>query len=135
MNERRLKYKMASFQKRGDRWQYTISRYVDGVYKPIRKGGFRTKREAEIEAIQIEDELYRGVYTEIEDIAFSDYFSDWLDIYKSNISNNTKNRYLNTYNTINDYFGYIPIQNITNRKYQIFINEYSKDRANATVKN
>src|SRR5699024_7711964 len=116
MNERRLKYKMASFQKRGDRWQYTISRYVDGDYKPIRKGGFRTKREAEIEAIQTAYELDSVECTEIEDIDFSDYFSDWLDIYKSNKSNNTKDIYLNAYNTINDYFGYIPIQNISSRK-------------------
>lgn len=37
---------MASYTKRGNTWQYAISRVVDEKSKPIRKGGFKTKKEA-----------------------------------------------------------------------------------------
>lgn len=36
---------MASIQKRGKTYQYTISRMVNGKPDPIRKGGFRTKKK------------------------------------------------------------------------------------------
>jgi len=37
---------MASIQKRGKTYQFTVSHMVNGKSKPIRKGGFRTKKEA-----------------------------------------------------------------------------------------
>lgn len=39
---------MATFQKRGKSWQYTISRYTNGKYDPIRKGGFRKRRKPKL---------------------------------------------------------------------------------------
>lgn len=36
---------MASYTKRGNSWQYTISRIINGKQKSIRIGGFRTKKE------------------------------------------------------------------------------------------
>src|SRR5690606_14474757 len=55
---------MASFQNRGTKkkpsWQYTISRMVNGKPAPIRKGGFKTKAEAEAAAAEIEQQLRKG---------------------------------------------------------------------------
>lgn len=45
---------MASITKRGSTWQYSVSRTIEGKYKPIRKGGYRTKKEASVAAAQIE---------------------------------------------------------------------------------
>lgn len=45
---------MASFKKRGSTWQYTISHYVDKVRKPIVKGGFTTKKEVQLAAVEVE---------------------------------------------------------------------------------
>lgn len=45
---------MASIQKRGKTYQFTVSHMVNGKSKPIRKGGFRTKKEAQIAAAEIE---------------------------------------------------------------------------------
>ncbi|MCS3486088.1 MULTISPECIES: Arm DNA-binding domain-containing protein [Bacillus] len=48
---------MASIQKRGKTYQFTVSRTVNGKSKSIRKGGFRTKKEAQIAAAEIESKL------------------------------------------------------------------------------
>lgn len=47
---------MASFQKRGKTWQYCVS----AKPKPIRKGGFATKKEAMIAAAEVEAKLSKG---------------------------------------------------------------------------
>jgi hypothetical protein len=39
---------MASIQKRGNTYQYTVSRMVNGKQKHIRKGGFRTKKKRKL---------------------------------------------------------------------------------------
>lgn len=44
---------MASFLKRGKTWQYCVS----AKPKPIRKGGFKTKKEAQVAAAEVEDKL------------------------------------------------------------------------------
>lgn len=53
---------MASYQKRGKTWQYTIS----AKPKPIRKGGFRTKKEAQVAAAEVEAELRKGIVHQME---------------------------------------------------------------------
>jgi len=65
---------MASFQKRGKTWQYTISRMVNGKSKPIRKGGFRTKKEAQIAAAEVESQLRKGLAPHLKDEPFDEYF-------------------------------------------------------------
>nr|WP_026681371.1 site-specific integrase [Priestia megaterium] len=125
---------MASFTKRGKTWQYTISRIVNGKSKPIRKGGYRTKKEAQVAASEIESELRKGVVPHLKLEPFDRYFEEWLNLYKTNISNNTLERYKNTLQTVKDYFGDKPIQQITKRSYQSFLNEYADGHAKSTVR-
>src|SRR5690625_2535685 len=123
---------MASFQKRGKTWQYTVSRMVNGKSKPLRKGGFKTKKEAQIAAAEVEAELSKGVAPHLKPEPIDQYFGEWLKVYKSHVANNTYERYLNTLETIKQYFGGKPIQEIKNREYQAFLNEYGKERAKST---
>lgn len=125
---------MASFVKRGKTWSYTVSRYVEGKYKPIRKGGFRTRKEAQVAASEIETELHKGVVPNLTLVPLSKYFFDWVNIYKDDVSMNTRERYLNTYNTLLDCFGDKPIQEIKKRGYQAFLNEYAKGKYKSTVR-
>lgn len=122
---------MATFQKRGKTWQYTISRYVDGKYKPIRKGGFRTKAEAKAAAYEIEYKLSKGYRIHNEPIPFAEYFKDWFTLYKTNVTKQTLNHYEYTLKFIDEYFDDKPIQNIRRNDYQRFLNEigekYSKE--------
>lgn len=121
---------MASFQKRGKTWQYTIS----AKPKPIRKGGFKTKKEAQVAAAEIEDQLNKGTLPNLKPIPFDEYFESWLKLYKPNIAKNTLERYKVTLETIRKEFGGIPIQDINKRSYQAFLNEYGQTRGLATSK-
>lgn len=127
---------MASFKNRGSKqkpsWQYTISRMVNGKSKPIRKGGFRTKKEAEAAAAEVESDLRKGVVPHLTPEPFDNYFEQWVEAYKAHVNKNTYERYLNTLETIREYFGSKPIQEIKNRDYQVFLNEYGASRAKST---
>ena len=121
---------MASFQKRGKTWQYTIS----AKPKPIRKSGFRTKKEAQIAAAEMESEIRKGVVPNIKPIAFDEYFESWLNLYKKDIANNTLERYKNTLKTVREHFGGKPIQEVNKRLYQVFLNEYALTHAKASTR-
>lgn len=120
---------MASFQKRGKVWQYTISNQG----KPIRKSGFRTKKEAQTAATEIEEKLNKGQAHKTEPIPFVNYFANWVDIYKNNISQSTRKHYKYTLAAISDYFNDTAIQSITRQDYQKFINHFGSTRAKETV--
>lgn len=125
---------MASYEKRGKTWQFTVSRYINGKYKPIRQGGFKTKREAVVVATEIENQLNKGKVLNLTPIPFHQYFYEWVKLYKVNLSDNTMERYLNTYETIKIHFKNKNIQDINKRDYQAFLNDYAKTRHKETVK-
>jgi integrase len=125
---------MASYQKRGKTWQYTISRMINGQPDPIRKGGFRTKGEAQAAAGEIEQKMRKGIQPVLKNVPLDGYFEEWLRVYKPDIKGNTKARYLNTLKTLQEHFAGDPIQNITKRKYQSFLNEYGSTRSKETTR-
>lgn len=124
---------MASYEKRGKTWQYTVSRYIDGKYSPIRKGGFRTKKEAEAEATEIERRLRRASGRFDIDETFADFFIDWVNLYKKKIAEITRNSYELTHSLIKEYFKDEKMRKITPRYYQAFINEIGKTRGFESV--
>lgn len=125
---------MASYQKRGKTWQYTVSRMVNGVSDPIRKGGFRTKPEAVAAATIVEADLLKGETPVLNKISFEQYFKDWVKVYKTDIKEVTLERYEDTHEAIKEYFSDKAIQDIKKREYQKFLNEYGKTRARETVR-
>ncbi|WP_312507439.1 tyrosine-type recombinase/integrase [Lysinibacillus sp.] len=125
---------MASITKRGSTWQYMINHYVDGKRKPISKGGFATKREAQIAAAEKELLLKKGNQVIVKEKPFSSYFEEWIELYKSNKHINTYNRYSNSVERVKEYFKDKPIQKITRADYQMFLNEYGKGKSKETVR-
>lgn len=125
---------MASFVKRGNTWQYTVSRMVDGKSKPIRKGGFRTKKEAQVAAAEVEAKLSKGMNPRIKLEPINAYFDQWVKLYKTNNKQGTQTHYKNTLRIINDYFASTPLQHIRKKDYQEFLNEFGKDKSKETVR-
>lgn len=125
---------MASFTKRGKTWQYTISRIVQGESKPIRKGGFKTKKEAQVAAAEIESKINKGLNPVIKLVPIDEYFEQWVSIYKSNTAPPTKVHYKNTLKVIRRHFSNTPIQHIKKSDYQSFLNVYGKTKSKETVK-
>lgn len=131
---------MASFTNRGTKakpsWQYTISRMVNGKQDPIRKGGFKSKKDAQIAAAEIEDSMNKGNASliKVKKILFDEYFETWLSIYKPDIGGNTRARYNATLETIKAEFPGFYLQDITKRYYQKVLNKYGETHGIATSK-
>ncbi|MEK5528481.1 tyrosine-type recombinase/integrase [Viridibacillus sp. FSL R5-0468] len=125
---------MATATKRGKTWTYIVSRYVDGKYDPIRKGGFRTKPEALAAAVEIEAKLNKGVEVQTKSLPFINYFEDWIRLYKANKHQNTVQRYYDSLNIVKKYFHDKPIQKITRHEYQAMLNDYATNHAKETVR-
>lgn len=124
---------MASIQKRGKTYQFTLSHMVDGVSKPIRKGGFKTKKEAQIAAAEIEAQLSIELLPHLKPMPFDEYFDKWMELYKSNLTKTTKLHYDYTSRTIIEYFGGKPLQEIKRHDYQLFLNKFGANKSKETV--
>lgn len=125
---------MASFQKRGKSWQYNISRMVNGKPDPIRKSGFATKKEAQAAAAEIEAQMRKGITPNLKPVVFSDYFKEWVDLYRVNVGKNTRASYDDVLNVLTQGFPGVYIQDIEKKRYQLFLNKFGEKHAKATVR-
>lgn len=126
---------MASFRKRNNTWEYRIRYKEMGKYKETSKGGFKTKKEAQLAAAKIEEKLANGVDVNSHNITFNDYMYEWLDTYKKGtISERTYTIYRKNIRLfILPAFGNIKLKDLTRVKYQKFINDLLKTRSKQTV--
>ena len=85
---------MAFFRKLDSGWEYRISyKDMNGKFKEKSKRGFRTKKEAEIAASEIEKELVNGIIVDKEQ-TLADYYSSWSEVHKKpNVSSVTWKKY------------------------------------------
>ncbi|MGG4155876.1 Arm DNA-binding domain-containing protein [Peribacillus muralis] len=63
---------------------------VNGKPKPIRKSGFRIKKEAQVAAAEVEAKLIRGILPHLTPVPIDEYFEKWVKLYKSNLSTTTQ---------------------------------------------
>jgi integrase len=125
---------MASIIKRGKTYQYTVSRMINGESHPLRKGGFRTKKEAQIAAAEVEASLIKGLTPVLKKVPFIEYFDTWIKLYKEpKVSRVTLEHYFYSLKEIKEYFQDKPIQDISRQNYQMFLNSLGKDKAKETV--
>lgn len=124
---------MASIQKRGKTYQFTVSNMVNGKSKPIRKGGFRTKKEAKLAAAEIEVQLGKGIIPHFKAVPIDYYFDKWVKLYKSHLSSTTLQHYNYTSQEIKAHFGSRPLQKIKRHDYQLFLNEYGSNKSKESV--
>jgi len=128
---------MARFIKRGKSWQYEISTKdaETGKYKKIRKSGFSSKRDAIVEASEIESQVAKGFYAGNKDILLSEHFKQYIEVYKHNkVSDSTYHKYLNTLKVINRYFRHETIKSLNRIRYQSLLNEYAEDHSQESVR-
>lgn len=116
---------MATYRKRGDKWEYRIS-YKDPVtekYKIKSKSGFTTKKEAQIAAQKMENEILEGV--EQSPISLKNFLNTWLyEFKKDTIRKNTFNLHKqNIEKHILPYFKEIKLANVKPILYQKFLNQ------------
>ncbi|HEM3643016.1 TPA: site-specific integrase [Streptococcus suis] len=132
-----------SYRKRGKNktWDYRI---FDKNKKVIASNsGFKTKREAEIEALSIEIKLMQGAIID-KNITFYDLWEKWLELTVKPLgkADTTLNKHMLRGKFIKAQFEDKPAIQIKASEYQAFINKYAKtncrdnvSRMNAEIRN
>ncbi|WP_268914187.1 site-specific integrase [Lentilactobacillus sp. SPB1-3] len=125
---------MASITKRGKKWQVRIA-YKDaaGNKKFKSKGGFNTKREAELYGNQLEIDVNNGNLINGK-TDFPEYFWHWFKLYKEpSVGPRTYQTYSHFHKVLQRYFSNIFISDMTRKRYQEFINDFGNSHAKSTI--
>ena len=130
---------MASFRKhKNGSWEYRV-RYKDRTqnkYREKSKGGFKTKKEAQIAAAQVELEIDQHGFIENGNELVSQYFEEWLEIYKKPhvkpITYTVQER--NVRLNILPRWGNYKLKEITRTEYQKWINELREHYSEGTTR-
>jgi Site-specific recombinase XerD len=122
----------------GAKWEYRI-RYLDrktGKYREKSKGGFDTKKAAQLAAAEEELAIERHGFAENGNETVKTYFEEWLEVYKKpnvkpiTYSVQERNVRLN----ILPQWGNYRLKDITRSEYQKWINELRKKYSEGTVR-
>lgn len=126
---------MASFRKRGNTWQYRIKvKQEDGTVKEVSLGGFKTKKEAQVAASIRETELGQGMSIDGGTRIFADYFEEWYRLFKeSTVAPKTQRNYELSIKVAHEYFKRLTLKELTEERYQNFLNDYGSTRSKETV--
>lgn len=130
---------MASFRKhKNGTWEYRI-RYKDRIqnkYREKSKSGFKTKKEAQIAAAQVELEIEQYGFSENGNEVFKNYIEQWLEIYKKphvkEITYSVQER--NVRLNMIPRWGNYKLKEITRSEYQKWINELREHYSEGTVR-
>lgn len=129
---------MAFYRKRNDKWEYRISYFdrKEGKQKEKTKGGFKTKKDAQYAAAEME--LKMGVTDHVHgaDQKINKYLMDWLEVYKKpKIKESTYVMHEHTVKTIIlPRFGNYRLKDINRTEYQQWINELSESYLPSSIK-
>ncbi|HGQ5355187.1 TPA: tyrosine-type recombinase/integrase [Streptococcus pneumoniae] len=114
------------YKQRGKKklWSFSIRERSKSL---LHKSGFKTKREAKIEAEKVLHKLNTGSVLS-SSMTLSEFYNEWLDlkILPSNRSVVTKKKYLMRKKVIERLFGNKPVSQIKPSEYQKIMNEYGE---------
>ncbi|WP_130068203.1 tyrosine-type recombinase/integrase [Bacillus albus] len=120
---------MAHFRKRGKKWYFQIDLGIDpttGKHKHKSKGGFTTKKEAQIAAAQMEKELFENTYIEEKDILFQDFAKEWLELYSETVKISSIRAREKQMNVLIKFLGNRKMKEIGRKEYQRMLNDLNK---------
>lgn len=116
---------MATFRKRGKKWEYRI-RYtnpITGKKAEHSRGGFNTKAEAEYAAAEAYIDVKDGLITKNPNILFKDYADVWFEAYKSSVKETSLRSRAAYLKILKDTFKQLRLSNLTHNLYQKKLNE------------
>ncbi|WP_332237884.1 tyrosine-type recombinase/integrase [Sporolactobacillus sp. KGMB 08714] len=126
---------MASISKRNGMWQYRVSYKDGGKYRNKTKGGFSTKREAQIAAAVIENLVGRGAKLKAGDQIFTDYFQWWYETYRKGKKSPENDRDVErAIKFAKKMFNGMAIKDIDKGTYQNALNIYAKNHSTSSVR-
>lgn len=129
---------MASFRKRGEKWEYRV-KYVDpstGKQREKSKGGFHSKKEAQLEASEVEKKLYFNQHEVIQNqnLLVKDWLNEWLAVYGAQCQPSTlRTRTLYIKNQIIPHLGHYRLIGLKRIDYEKFLHELLETYTKRTV--
>lgn len=117
---------MAQIYKKQGSWAVRVYFYDNGKRKSKNKQGFRTKKEAEVYANELENKKFTGAQIGRDNITFTEYLERWFNVYKvGKHTQVTESRYPLILNVIKKHFNNRLLKDITKTEYQQFLNDYT----------
>lgn len=128
---------MASIYKRGDTWTVNVSVVTNGKRSRRTKSGFKTKREANVWAVDIENKKNNDELSSTfsPDITVPEYYEKWLETYKVNIKDSSMTVYLATLHHIqhNDILSNTKAFKLTRTRAQQYLNDFGATHVRSTT--
>lgn len=127
---------MASFQKYttkdGIRWMYKYYSTIDpatGKKRQSTKRGFKTKKEAQLDAAKIEQEIANGTYiTEDKYVTFEQVYRQWFETISNTYKPSTRKAVVSKFKKrILPHFGNLRMKDINSMYCQEVINQIAKE--------
>ncbi|GGC97390.1 site-specific integrase [Thalassobacillus devorans] len=121
---------MANFRKRGNKWycQIYLGRDpITGKKKFSSKGGFKTKKEAQLAAAEIEKEVYENTYVKEQDTTFQYFSLEWIKIYSESAKISSVRNRKHNLDHLNRFFGHKKIKDISRKQYQAMLTSLYKE--------
>lgn len=126
---------MASIKKIKSGWQYRISYKENGEYKTKSKNGFRTKKEAEIAASEMELKLNKGYDVQASERLFTEFFRDWYEIYRKGKQSPYNDADIRkAVEFAERSFVEVKLKDLTRNMYQKALNDFAETHSTATLK-
>lgn len=126
---------MASIQKLSNGWRYRVSYKEGDKYKTKTQGGYKTKKECELAAAELEKQLHIGHDINAGDQLFATYIRNWFELYKKGKHSLAHEQNIErSVNLVELHFPGVRMKDLTRDMYQRFINEISPNYATDTVK-
>ncbi|AQZ48323.1 integrase Int [Paenibacillus larvae subsp. larvae] len=123
----------------GATWSYIIDVGINpksGKRKQKKKGGFKTKQEAQEAAALLVTELVQGTYVEEKNSTFEEYAKEWLLEYQSTGTVKISTIRLRQYcmKLLISYLAKLKLSNITTKQYQhVLLDLYNKGYSKNTI--
>ncbi|MEE6450498.1 site-specific integrase [Gottfriedia acidiceleris] len=121
---------MASFQKyqtkEGTKWMFMAYTTIDpmtGKKKRTTRRGFKTKKEAQLAAYELEKEVYHGNFIKEEDILFKNFVPTFIEMYSKQAKISSVELRKKELKKLLHYFSNIRLKDISKLKYQQALND------------
>ncbi|MGV2620934.1 UNVERIFIED_CONTAM: Arm DNA-binding domain-containing protein [Halobacillus marinus] len=85
------------------------------------KGGFNTKKEAQMAAAEVEKEVYENTYVQEQNIALQEFTMEWIKTYSETAKVSSVRNRKHNLDHINSFFGNKKIKDITRKQYQAML--------------
>jgi len=129
---------LASFRKRGKTWQYTVEIGIDpvtGKRKQQTRGGFKTKKAAQLAAAEIDKKVNEGTFVEESNITFGEFVPIWFKYYSKYVRGETLQSRETSVKKLNEHFKFAMMRKITKPYYVDTLHElYNEGLAANTIK-